>query len=82
MNWNNVNLSEDSSEREANLIDGLTFDTLLLEIHCNIKDINAETITKQFNDDLNSRIEEAKSIFNSNLNNILKQAKKERATQS
>ena len=79
MNWNNVNLSEDSSEREANLIDGLTFDTLLLEIHCNIKDINAETITKQFNDDLNNRIEEAKSIFNSNLNNIINQAKKERA---
>ena len=78
MNWNNVNLSEDSSEREANLIDGLTFDCLLLEIHCNIKDINPETVRKQFNEDLNERILEAQSIFESNLNNIVKQAKKER----
>jgi hypothetical protein len=78
MNWNNVNLSEDSYERDANLIDDLTFETLLLEIHCNIKDINPETVRKQFEEDLNGRIVEARSIFESNLNNIVKQAKKER----
>ena len=79
MNWNNVNLSEESSERESNLIDPLTFDTLLLEIHCNIKDINPETVKQQFKEDLNNRVQEAWDVFNSNLNNIVKQAKKERA---
>lgn len=78
MNWNNLDLSEHSHERDANLIDPLSFDTLLLEIHCNIKDINPETVRKQFQEDLQSRIDEAKSIFESNLNNVVKQAKKER----
>ena len=77
MNYNNLDLTR-NYERDVNIIDPLDFDTLLLEIQCNIKDINPETVTKQFNEDLQSRIEEAKSIFNANLNNIVKQAKKER----
>ena len=76
MNYNNLDLSD--YERDVNIIDPLDFDTLLLEINCNIKDINAETVTKQFNEDLQNCIEGAKSIFNANLNNIVKQAKKER----
>ena len=79
MNWDNLDLTEDSHERDANLIDGLTFDTLLLEINCNIKEINPEAVMNQFYDDLNSRVEEAKSVFVDNLTNIVKQAKKERA---
>ena len=79
MNWNNLDLTEDSHERDANLIDSLSFDTLLLEISCNIKDINQETVKEQFNTDLNNAINEAKSIFKANLDNIVKQAKKERA---
>ena len=79
MNWNNINLSEESHERDSNLIDGLTFDTLLLEIHCNIKEINRFTVRAQFIEDLKSRTEEANNIFEANLDNIIKQAKKERA---
>ena len=78
MNWNNLDLTEDSHERDANLIDGLTFDTLLLEIHCNIRDINLETVEKQFDEDIKSRVNEARGIFEANLDNIVKQAKKER----
>ena len=79
MNWNNIDLT--SHERESNLIDPLTFDTLLLEIKCNIttKNLTAVEITKQFEIDLQRRINEARDIFKSNLQNILKQAKAERA---
>ena len=77
MNWNNIDLN--SYEVDCNLIDGLTFETLLLEIHCNIREINETTVRKQFEDDLNSRVDEAKSIFEANLKNIVKKAKKERA---
>ena len=79
MNWNNIDLKDGSHERDANLIDPLTFDTLLLEINCNIKDINSETIKQQFEDDLACIVDDAKLVFNDNLNNIVKQAKKERA---
>ena len=79
MNWNNIDLKDGSYERDANLIDPLTFDTLLMEINCNVSDINAVTVAKQFNEDMERIIEDAKSVFNSNYENILKQAKKERA---
>jgi len=79
MNWNNLDLKDGSHERDSNLIDGLTFDTLLLEIHCNIKDINVHTVRHQFDEDLQGRIDEARTIFETNLLNIVKQAKKERA---
>jgi len=77
MNWDNIDLN--SHERDATLIDPLTFDDLLLEINCNIKDINFKTVKFQFIKDLQYRLEEAQSIFNSNIDNIVKQAKKERA---
>lgn len=79
MDWNNIDLT--SHERESNLIDPLTFDGLLLEIACNIKteDLNEVEIRKQFETDLQNRVREARDIFNSNLTNIVNQAKAERA---
>lgn len=76
MNWNNVDLN--SHEREANILDPYSFDILLLEIHCNLKDINRQTVERQFEISLNAKIESAKEVFRANLNNILKQATKER----
>lgn len=73
VNWSNIDL-KDAYERNLALIDELTFDTLLLEIECNIKDINAVTVTEQFEKDLQSRIEESRSIFKDNVDNIVKDA--------
>ena len=73
MNWENVNLKS-SYESDQNIIDSLNFSTLLLEISCNIRDINKETIKAQFETDLKSRIDSAREIFNNNLNNILNEA--------
>lgn len=77
IDWNNVNL-DSPSESSRNLVEGLTFDTLLLEINCNLREINAETVTAQFEIDLQSRISEARDIFRMNLKNIVRHAKKER----
>ena len=75
--WDNINL-ESGCERELNLIDGLTFKTLLLEIYCNIPEINRATVGRQFEKDLQGRIDEARSVFEANLNNIVAYAQNER----
>lgn len=73
INWENVNLS-DGYERNQNIIDPLSFDTLLLEINCNIPNINSETVKKQFEEDLKNRIESAREVFENNLQNIIDNA--------
>jgi len=62
MDWNNINL-KDNYERNQNIIDPLSFDTLLLEISCNVREINKENVLKQFETDLKSRIESAREII-------------------
>jgi hypothetical protein len=73
MNWKNVDLKS-PYESSQNIIDSYDFDTLLLEISCNIKEINKETINKHFEQVLKLKIESAKTVFNDNLDNILKEA--------
>ena len=80
IDWNNVNLAS-SFESSRNLIEGLTFDALLLEVDCNLRVINEQTVTAQFELDLRSRIDEAREIFRANLANIVEHAQKERARQ-
>lgn len=77
MNWDNVNLN-DGYEREQNILDPLDFDTLLLEINCNCRDINEETIRGQFELDLKIKMDSARDIFEANLNNLLNKALEER----
>lgn len=73
--WKNIDLNS-PCERGLTIIDSLTFETLLLEIHCNLQEINEKTVTEQFEKDLNSRIKTAREIFNANLKNIVKYANK------
>ena len=76
MNWNNVNL-EDNYERGQNIIDPLSFETLLLEVHCNIQDITIAAVRNQFEIDLQNRIKSARETFEANVKNITAKAKKE-----
>ena len=78
IDWNNVDL-KDAFNSSRNLIENLTFDVLLLEINCNLREINAETVRAQFEMDLQSRVTEAREIFAKNLANIVSHARKERA---
>ncbi len=77
MNWKNVDLT-DGYEREQDFLDGYSFDTLLLEIQCNLKEINRKTVEEQFLTVLRYKIDDAKEIFYNNIDNIVAQAKKER----
>ena len=78
MDYLNINFSGDN-ERNSNLLDGYDFETLFLEISCNLREINEETVKQQFYESLNSKIQSAKDIFNANLQNIVKYAQEERA---
>ena len=78
MDYLNIDLNSDY-ERNSNLLDGYDFETLFLEISCNLIEINEETVKQQFYESLNSKIQSAKDIFNANLKNIVKHAQEERA---
>lgn len=73
MDWNHVDLNS-GVEQDSNLIEPLTFRTLLLEIECNLPEITAQTIYDQFVEDLNSRVTEAWEVFRANQRNILEKA--------
>lgn len=77
MDWNNVDLNS-NYERDQDFLTGYSFDTLLLEISCNLRDINEKTVRDHCYNELNNRIREAKEIFEANLKNIIKDAKKYR----
>ena len=77
MNWNNINLKS-SYERAQPIIDSLNSDTLLLEINCNLREINKETVRKQFETDLQNRISSAREVFEANIDNIVREAKEYR----
>lgn len=78
-NWKNVDLT--SSERHLNMLDPYDFDTLLLEISCNLRDeeLTPQEIEKHALQVINEKARLAKEILRDNLQNIVNQAKKERA---
>ncbi len=78
--WNNIDMHS-PYETSLNLVENLTFDTLLLEVQCNCEKIDEQTITAQFEEDLRSRIESAREIFQANLESIIRKAKLTRASQ-
>jgi len=79
MDYANVNFNS-SYEVSQNLIEPLRFETLLLEVECNLPVISEKTIRKQFELDLQSRITEAREIFDANIKNMTKHARQTRAT--
>lgn len=77
MNWNNVNLN-DGYERSQNLLDPYNFDTLLLEVSCNIKEINTETVKAQAMESMRAKYYTAVEILSANIENITAKAIEER----
>ena len=74
--WTNIDLN--SSERSLDIIDNLSFEDLLMEINCNIKDINENAVREQFETDLRNRIHCAREVFEHNLKNIVECAQGQR----
>ena len=77
IDWRNIAL-DDNYERSLNIIEPLSFSALLLEIRCNIKEINGVTIREQFAADLQQRVDEAWEVFDANALNIERTAQSER----
>lgn len=77
IDWKNVNL-KDSYERDQNILDPYSFDILLLEVEHNCRTIDAETVRKQFETELQNKVRQAREIFADNLQNILNEAKEYR----
>lgn len=77
MDWKNIDLTS-RYERSLNVLENYTFDILLLEINCNLREINKETVTKHFNEMLEAKINDAKEVFKNNLDNIVKTAQEYR----
>ena len=78
MNYLNVDLKS-AHERNSNILDPYSFDILLLEVSCNLREINEETIRKQFEESLNSKVDSAYEIFDANIKSIVKDAQKYRS---
>jgi len=79
MDWTNIDL-ESGYEKSQNLMDGYTFEQLLLEIYCNLREENLtpEEIKKHTESVFKAKYEEAIEILNDNLINITNYAKNER----
>ena len=73
--WKNVDLT---TEGDACIIDPLTFAGLLLEIDCNIPEIDEAAVRRQFAEDLERIADDARGVFEANLKNIVRHARKER----
>lgn len=78
MDWNKVDLNS-SYERSQSLISSLSFDEFLLEIECNIREIDHSTVIEEFRKRLQEIVDEAEEIFESNLVNIVEEAQKRRS---
>jgi hypothetical protein len=68
--WKNIQL--DSWEISLSLIDGLSFSEFVLEADCNCANVTKAALRAQFEDDLQSRIEDAREVFEHNLENLVR----------
>lgn len=72
MDWSNVDLN--SNEVESDILSPYTFKILLLEIDCNLPEINENSVRQQFLTELEAKVSEAKKIFEANISNIVEHA--------
>jgi hypothetical protein len=79
MDWKNIDL-ESGYEKSQNLMDGYTFENLLLEVYCNFREenLNTEEIKKHALSVFKAKYNEAIEVLNDNLINITNHAKNER----
>ncbi|MCI9505762.1 MAG: hypothetical protein HFF62_04110 [Oscillospiraceae bacterium] len=60
------------------LLDGLTFDDLILAVHCNCKEITREAVHTELNEILESRKQDLMFLLENNMEAIIEEAKKGR----
>jgi hypothetical protein len=77
MNWNKIDLSS-PYECSRPILDEYTSDTILLEVECNLKEINRDTVRKQALESIKCKYNTALEILEANLDNYVKEALKYR----
>lgn len=73
-------LGDDVSKND-NLLDGITFDDIILAVHCNCKEITPEAVRKEFKEFLEIRMTDTEFLLENNMDEIIAEAKKGREGQ-
>lgn len=66
-------LGEDLAVQDS-LLDGLTFDDLILAVHCNCRTVTPAGVRKQLDDMLEGRLQDMKFLLENNMNAIMSAA--------
>ena len=61
-----------------NLLDGITFDDLILAVHCNCRDINRMAVHQQLSEILAQRRQDMVHLLEQNIETIMAEARKGR----
>lgn len=61
-----------------NLLDGISFNEIILQVHCNCRCINPKTVTKEVKDLLDQRLEDMQELLKRNMDVIITEARKGR----
>lgn len=70
-------LGEDLSVKD-NMLDGITFEDIILAVHCNCREITPEAIRKEVLDFVELRLDDMKCLMEKNLDVIAAEAMKGR----
>lgn len=65
-------------DRHDNLLDGISFDELILTVHCNCRKIIPEEVEKELDRILEIRMQDMRYLLENNLHEIIEEAKKGR----
>lgn len=70
-------LGEDLAKSD-NLLDGITFDELILQVHCNCREITPQAVRNELKKTLMSRLEDMDYLLERNVDAIMAEAMKGR----
>lgn len=65
-------------DRHDNLLDSISFDELIVTVHCNCQGITQEAVEKELNRILEIRMQDMKCLLEKNIDEITMEAKKGR----
>lgn len=68
----------DDLRPEDNLMDGITFDEIILTVHCNCRNITRETVSREVNELVSMRMDDMRELLMRNIDIIMAEAKKGR----
>lgn len=70
---NKYKLGDDLITKDS-LFDGVTFDDLILAIHCNCKDITPDAVRREWKRILDQRLTDTKFLIENNMEEIIAKA--------